>query len=130
MPLTWRRRRFGRLAAWPGLLEPEDTSPHPLALFYRGYRGRRGNAPIPAPYAETRDVLLELARHPGDFVGFNGGSGGSGQVTWTRDGRLSRESSDPGQYGFRRRNVTMTEAQRMIGILAEEDRVAIDELAS
>lgn len=127
VPLTWRRRRFGRLASWPGGPEPQDASPRPLEVFYRGHRGRRKDTPTPVSYVEARDVLLELDPHPGNFAGFIGRSGGRLQVTWTRDGTLSLESSDPARRRSRRRDVTMTEAERMIRILAEEDRVAVDE---
>ncbi|WP_049562752.1 DUF6891 domain-containing protein [Nonomuraea sp. SBT364] len=128
VPLTWRRRRFGRLATWPGGRDPEDTAPQPLQVFYCGYRGRVENAQVPMSLAEARNVLLELAPYEGNFAGFIGRSEGCVQVAWTRNGHLSLDSPDPANRLFRRRDVSMTEAENMITILADEDRVAIDEL--
>ncbi|WP_157963505.1 DUF6891 domain-containing protein [Actinocorallia populi] len=128
VPLTWRRRRFGHLAAWPGGPGPEDTAPHPLHVFYSGYQNRVENAEVPMSLAEARNVLLELPPYEGNFAGFVGRSEGCVQVAWTRDGDLSLDSPDPENRCFRRRNVTMAEAEKMITILADEDRVAIDEL--
>ncbi|MFI0371019.1 DUF6891 domain-containing protein [Actinomadura sp. 1N219] len=129
VPLTWRRRRFGPLATWPDGPAPEPTTPL-LEVFYSGYRGGVQNAEVPMSLGEARSVLLELAPYDGNFAGFVGRSEGCVQVTWTKAGDLSLDSPDPENRCFRRRNVTMTEAETMITILAEQDRVAIEDLGN
>ncbi|MCO5993085.1 DUF6891 domain-containing protein [Actinoallomurus rhizosphaericola] len=121
VPMTWRRRRFGRLAAWPGGPEPEDAGP--LTVTYRDYaRGRGEDDGVPMPLAGARQVLLGLTPRKGDFATFEGRSGAIVQLIWEDGPRLWLESPDTTTQSSRGRHVTPAEAEEAIRVLADEDR--------
>ncbi|GAA0368671.1 hypothetical protein NE235_04090 [Actinoallomurus spadix] len=127
VPMTWRRRRFGRLAAWPGGPAPEDAAP--LKVTYRDYaRGCGEDAPVPMPLAAARRVLLDLTPRTGGFATFEGRSGAIVQVIWEDGPRLWLESPDAATRSSRGRHVTPAEAEEMIRVLADEDRADLTRL--
>ncbi|MEV5748014.1 hypothetical protein AB0L00_09365 [Actinoallomurus sp. NPDC052308] len=127
VPLTWRRRRFGRLAAWPGGPEPENAGP--LMVTYRDYaRGRGEDDAVPMPLAAARRTLLDLTPRKGNFATFEGRSGAIVQMIWEDGPRLWLESPDVATRSSRGRHVTPAEAEDLIRVLAEEDRADLARL--
>ncbi|MET8867211.1 hypothetical protein ABZW11_30065 [Nonomuraea sp. NPDC004580] len=129
VPLTWRRRRFGRLATWPGGPSPSSTGPYHLTVSYCDYRlGRYEDEPVPMSLAQARSLLLDLIPRAGNFAVFVGRSGGVIQMRWEDGRRLWLEAPDQEARHSRGRHVTPDEADDLVTILAREDRVAIDRL--
>ncbi|MEV0403831.1 hypothetical protein [Actinoallomurus sp. NPDC050550] len=127
VPITWRRRRFGELAAWPGGPEPETAGP--LKVTYCDYARRRAqDDAVPMSLAESRGVLLDLRPRKGNFATFEGRSGAIVQMMWEDGPRLWLESPDSTAQCSRGRHVTPSEADELIGVLAEEDRVDLARL--
>lgn len=119
--LTWRRRRFGPLAEWPGA-EPASTD-RPLKISYCDRpRGRVHNAWIPASFLHARDVLLTMTPYTGNFINFALVSGGGLIASWGPGPTLTFEIPlDEDSH----REVTVAEAERLVSVLADEGRVAL-----
>jgi hypothetical protein len=129
VPLTWRRRRFGRLATWPGGSAPAAAGPDRLAVNYCDYqRGRYEDEPAPMSLAEARTVLLDLTPRTNNFAVFKARSGGVVQMRWERGRRLWLETLDQAARCSRGRHVTPDEADDLVTVLSREDRVALDRL--
>ncbi|GAA4057333.1 DUF6891 domain-containing protein [Actinomadura miaoliensis] len=129
VPLTWRRRRFGRFAAWPDGPAPAVPVPGGLSVSYCDYRrGRYEDRPVPVSLAEARTVLHALTPRENNFAVFEGRSGGVVQMRWEKGRRLWLESPDPAAGCSRGRHVTPDEADDLVAVLAREDRVALDRL--
>jgi hypothetical protein len=127
VPLTWRRRRFGRLAAWPGGPEPVATGP--LRVTYCDYaRNRVQDDTIVLSFAESRRVLLDLTPRKGNFATFEGRSGTIVQVIWEDGPQLWLESPDTEAQCSRGRHVTPAEAEDLVRVLADEDRADLARL--
>ncbi|GAA4634054.1 hypothetical protein GCM10023196_074070 [Actinoallomurus vinaceus] len=125
--MTWRERRFGELAAWPGGPEPEVAGP--LQVTYCDYaRGRTQDDAVAMSLAESRRVLVDLTPRKGNFATFEGRSGAIVQVMWEDGPRLWLESPDSDARCSRGRHVTPSEAEELIGVLADEDRVDLARL--
>jgi hypothetical protein len=127
--LTWRRRRFGRLATWPGGPAPSASGPDHLAVRYCDYqRGRYEDEAVPMSLAEAKTVLLDLTPQANNFAVFEGRSGGVIQICWEKGRRLWLETLDRTARCSRGRHVTPDEADDLVTALAREDRVALDRL--
>ncbi|GAB3987470.1 hypothetical protein GCM10029978_106410 [Actinoallomurus acanthiterrae] len=127
VPMTWRERRFGGLATWPGGPEPESDGP--LQVTYCDYAGgSEQTLAVPMSFAEARLVLIRLRPRKGNFATFEGRSGAIVQVMWEDGPRLWLESPDPAARCSRGRHVTPAEAEELIGVLADEDRVDLARL--
>jgi hypothetical protein len=127
VPMTWRRRRFGRLATWPGGPEPEAAGP--LRVTYCDYgRGGAQDEAVPMSLAESRRVLLDLTPRKGNFATFEGRSGDVVQMIWEDGPRLWLESPDTAARCSRGRHVTPAEAEDLIRVLADEDRADLARL--
>ncbi|MCG5469610.1 hypothetical protein LADH09A_003528 [Micromonospora sp. LAH09] len=105
-------------AALPG---PPDF----LEATYQ-YRGRF-QKDVPLDAAEARLLLRAMRPLSRDFLTAFGRSGGCVQVAWERDG-LWLEELDTARSTSTGRIATIGEAERMLTVLATEDRVPIDEL--
>lgn len=91
--------------------------------------GRRyDEQPQPQTLAECLEWLRALPQKAGDFLVCVGRSGGVVQVMWHEGARLWLETPEPELRRSRGRHVGLDEAERMITLLACEDRVAVDEL--
>ncbi|MEV4800458.1 hypothetical protein AB0K18_10625 [Nonomuraea sp. NPDC049421] len=131
VPLAWRRRRFGRLATWPGGPPPASPDPHHMTVTYCDYRrGRYEDEPVPMPLEQARSLLLDLTPRKGNFAVFIGRSGGVIQMRWEDGRRLWLETPDQEARHSRGRHVTLDEADDLVTTLAREDRVAIDHLGN
>jgi hypothetical protein len=129
VPLTWRRRRFGRLATWPGGASPAASGPDHLAVNYCDYqRGRYEDEPLPMSLAEAKTILLDLTPQANNFAVFEGRSGGIIQMRWEKGRRLWLETLDQTARCSRGRHVTPDEADDLVTVLAREDRIALDRL--
>ncbi|WP_214321788.1 DUF6891 domain-containing protein [Nonomuraea sediminis] len=129
VPLTWRRRRFGRLAGRPGGPAPAAPGPERLAVTYCDYRRGRGvDEPVAMSLAEARTVLLDLTPVADNFAVFEGPSGGVVQMCWEQGRRLWLETLDQANRCSYGRHVTPDEAHDLVTVLAREDRVAVDRL--
>jgi hypothetical protein len=131
VPLTWRRRRFGRLATWPGGFTSAAPGPDHLAVNYCDYqRGRYEDEPVPMSLAEARTVLLDLTPQANNFAVFEGRSGGIIQMRWEKGRRLWLETLDQAARCSRGRHVAPDEADDLVTVLAREDHVALDRLGN
>ncbi|WP_285493478.1 hypothetical protein [Actinomadura sp. NBRC 104425] len=130
VPLTWRRRRFGRFAVWPGGPAPAAApGPGGLSVSYCDHRrGHHEDRPVPVSLAEARTVLHALTPWENNFAVFEGRSGEVVQMRWKKGRRLWLESPDPAARCSRGRHVTPDEADDLVTALAREDRVALDRL--
>ncbi|MFG1839527.1 DUF6891 domain-containing protein [Micromonospora sp. NPDC049175] len=82
---------------------------------------------VPLDAAEACLLLRAMRPLSRDFLTAFGRSGGCVQATWERDG-LWLEELDTAQATSTGRIATVAEAERMLTVLATEDRVPIDEL--
>ncbi|WP_203857013.1 DUF6891 domain-containing protein [Plantactinospora mayteni] len=82
---------------------------------------------VPLTLWESVDVLRRMPVRTGAWASFLGRSGGIVQVRWA-ERRLWLETPDPEAAASVGRHVTIPEAERMVGVLAVEDRVAVAEL--
>lgn len=91
----------------------------------------RGHADLPVPQA-LDDCLARVrnhvARDVGNFATFTARSGAVVQLRTEADGRLWLETPDPARREARGRHVTLAEAERVITVLARENRSAVEEL--
>ena len=127
VPMTWRERRFGPLAAWPGGPEPADGGT--LQVTYCDYaRGRAQDDAVLVSFAESRQVLRDLTPRKGNFATFEGRSGDIVQMMWEDGPRLWLESPDATARVSRGRHVTPAEAEEMIIVLADEGRADLSRL--
>ncbi|MGH3388059.1 MAG: DUF6891 domain-containing protein [Actinomadura sp.] len=126
VPLTWRRRRFGRLAAWPGATEPAGAGP--LTVTSYDHVRRTEDQAVPVSFEEGRQRLLDLTPRDGNFVAFEGRSGRVLQAMWQAGPRLWLESPDVAARCSRGRHVTLDEAEELLRVLATEGRLALDRL--
>ncbi|MFI0371023.1 DUF6891 domain-containing protein [Actinomadura sp. 1N219] len=125
--VTYRRRRSGRLAAWPDGPAPPVPGTDRLDVTYSDYaRGRNAEDPMPMTLAEARGLLLELTPYADNFAVFEGRSGDVAQVIWETGPRLWLEFPDPAARRSHGRHVTVAEAEDIISVLAAEDRAALD----
>lgn len=93
----------------------------------RGY----ASLPVPAALDECLDrIRIHLTRDPGNLASFNGRSGAIVQLVHEGGGRLWLEAPDPAARLARGRHVSVTEAERMLTVLAREDRSAVSELGN
>ncbi|GGO01570.1 DUF6891 domain-containing protein [Micromonospora parathelypteridis] len=107
---------------------PAATQPAPpnfLEATYQ-YRGSVQKG-VPLDAAETRLLLHAMRPLSFDFLTAFGRSGGCVQVAWEPDG-LWLEELDSARSTSTGRIATIGEAERMLTVLATEDRVPIDEL--
>ncbi|TDC80312.1 hypothetical protein [Actinomadura sp. 7K507] len=119
--LTWRRRRLGRLAAWPGG-EPAPSE-QPLSISYCDMpRVGVENAWLPASFQEARDVLLTMAPYTGNYINFKIPAGGGLIAAWGPGPALTFELPGDEDSG---RDVTITEAEEILSVLAHEGRIAL-----
>jgi hypothetical protein len=126
VPLTWWRRRLGRLAVHPHHRDVDGA-----AESYRLdviYAGRKGDESVLMTVEECCDLLMRMAPRDGNFVSCKAESGAVVQVIWEEGMRLWAESPDMAARCSRGRHVTLGEAKNMITILAREGRVALDRL--
>ncbi|MEU8389672.1 hypothetical protein [Micromonospora sp. NPDC048842] len=82
---------------------------------------------VPLDAAEARLLLRAMRPLSTDFLTAFGRSGGCVQVAWERDG-LWLEELDTLRSTSTGRIATIGEAERMLTVLATEDRVPVDEL--
>ncbi|MEU7614359.1 hypothetical protein [Micromonospora sp. NPDC049204] len=82
---------------------------------------------VPLDAAEARLLLRAMRPLSRDFLTASGRSGGCVQATWERDG-LWLEELDTARATSTGRIATVAEAERLLTVLATEDRVGIDEL--
>ncbi|GLY90962.1 hypothetical protein [Actinoallomurus iriomotensis] len=96
-------------------------------------RRRYDSEAHPASLEECLEWLRALCPHDGNFLVFCGRSGGCVQMMWqskpeSQEPRLWLETPELEHRRSRGRHVTLDEAERMITVLAREDRVAVDDL--
>ncbi|XRQ09081.1 DUF6891 domain-containing protein, partial [Actinomadura welshii] len=119
--LTWRRRRFGPLAAWPGAEPPAGG---PLEISYCNLpRGEVQNGWVPASFLHARDVLLTTTPYAGNFINFKPAASGGGLIAMWRPGPVLNFEIPLDEDSAR--SVTIAEAERLVSTLAEEGRVAL-----
>ncbi|HEY8480244.1 MAG TPA: hypothetical protein VIL71_10480 [Spirillospora sp.] len=125
VPLTWRRRRFGRLAEYPGA-EPAPSD-RPLLVSYTDKKRRVEQWKwIPASVPHARDVLLTTTPYDGSFMGFSHTSGAGFSAYWKPGPVLVAEVIGDLDGA---RPVSISEAERLVSVLAREGRVALDDPA-
>jgi hypothetical protein len=92
-----------------------------------------GHADLPVPQV-LDDCLArvrnQITRDAGNFATFTARSGAVVQVLMEADGRLWLETPSPATHQVRGRHVTIDEAERMITVLARQDRSAVEELGN
>jgi hypothetical protein len=119
VPLTWQRRRHGRLAAHPGRAE------EPAAAL----RAIIDNGPMESMTLQgCLDELMRMRPVDGNFMVFQAPSGVSFQVMWNEGPTLWGEWPDPSVRASRGRNLSLAEAREMIKILAHDGRSGADDL--
>jgi hypothetical protein len=96
-------------------------------------RRRYDSEAHPTSLEECLEWLRALCPHDGNFLVFCGRSGGCVQMMWqskpeSQEPRLWLETPELEHRRSRGRHVTLDEAERMITVLAREDRVAVDDL--
>ncbi|AVT32683.1 hypothetical protein C6361_28070 [Plantactinospora sp. BC1] len=96
----------------------EATWEHSAGREYQG---------VPLSLRESVDLLRRMPVRTGAWVSFLGRSGGIVQMRW-KERRLWLETPDPEAAASLGRHVTIPEAERMVGVLAVEDRVAVADL--
>ncbi|MBB4930873.1 hypothetical protein F4561_001693 [Lipingzhangella halophila] len=106
--------------------EPPETMLH-MSVSDRERR-RHDDAVHPENLDGCLRWLRALAPSAGNFLVLEARSGGVVQVMWHEGERLWLETPEPERRRWRGRHVALEEAERMITILAREDRVAVDEL--
>lgn len=82
---------------------------------------------VPLDLAECLDLLRRMPPRTDSWFTFQGASGGVVQMRWDH-GQLWLETPDPDRGTSTGRNVDVPTAERMITILATEDRVAVTDL--
>ncbi|GIE36976.1 hypothetical protein Ait01nite_100210 [Actinoplanes italicus] len=105
-------------------------SPEPDLLdvtFQAMPTGARQPLGRPMTSAEAIDVLRRLPTRTDSWLSALGRSGGCVQMRW-ENGRLWLETPDPAVSASVGKHATLAEAERMLTVLATEDRVAISEL--
>ncbi|MGK5552164.1 DUF6891 domain-containing protein [Actinomadura kijaniata] len=122
LPLTWRRRRYGRLDRWPGAPEAERG---PLTVSFHDEARERSEEEQPMSFAACRGVLYDLVPVPGSFLVCAGASGAVAQAVWEPGPRLWMETPDGAARRSHGRHVTPDEAVSVIRALAERDRVTL-----
>ncbi|MFF0155466.1 DUF6891 domain-containing protein [Micromonospora sp. NPDC005203] len=101
------------------------ASPDFLEVTYQHRDDTRRGVPVDA--AEACLLLRAIRPLSRDYLTAFGRSGGCVQVAWERDG-LWLEELDTDRATSTGRIATVAEAERMLTVLATEDRVPIDEL--
>ncbi|MBO3737079.1 DUF6891 domain-containing protein [Actinoplanes flavus] len=89
--------------------------------------GPAESAGRPMTIAEVTDVLRRLPTRTGSWLSAVGRSGGCVQVVWEEAG-LWLETPDVEAAASVGKHTTLDDAERMLGVLADEDRVAVREL--
>ncbi|MEU8422198.1 hypothetical protein AB0C15_15130 [Micromonospora sp. NPDC048835] len=115
------RRLTGRAVPAAALPTPPDF----LETTYQYRDDSQKDVPLDA--AEACLLLRAMRPLSRDFLTALGRSGGCVQVAWERDG-LWLEELDPARATSTGRIATVAEAERMLTVLATQDRVPIDEL--
>lgn len=120
VPLSWRRRRHGRLAVHPG--QAPDLAP-------AGELGVTcGDGLEQLTLRGSLDGLMRMTPVDGNFMVFRAPSGVTFQVMWHEGPRLWGEWPDPSIRASRGRYLSLQEAREMVAILAREGRSGADEL--
>ncbi|MFE9691472.1 DUF6891 domain-containing protein [Micromonospora sp. NPDC005806] len=124
-------RRPATVGRYDGMVllgRPRTTAPGPVDVLDATYEYStgRGNA-VALEAEEAVAIAHRLQPHTRDFLSCLGRSGGVVQMGWEAD-RLWLETPHPETATVTGRHVTLAEAERMITILATEDRVAVLEL--
>ncbi|MBO2459351.1 DUF6891 domain-containing protein [Actinomadura violacea] len=126
VPLTWRRRRFGGLAAGPGEPAPEPPAGDRVDVTFCDYhRGRHADDDVPMTLAGAKDVLAALTPWKDNFAVFEGLSGGVLQVCWEEGRRLWLERPDAEARCSHGRYATPSEVEDLLAVLAREGDVAV-----
>jgi hypothetical protein len=122
---------FGGAAFEPAVLEAQRPPEHMLMMCVNDSERRRHDRDDhPASLEECLRWLDALAPTDGNHLAFAGRSEGVVQMRWQGPGepRLWLETPEPAHHCSRGRYVTRDEAATVIGALAREDRVAVDDL--
>ncbi|MGC5020448.1 DUF6891 domain-containing protein [Micromonospora sp. DT47] len=118
----------GRYDGMALLGRPPATTPAPADFVEATYEHSVGHGNLVAlEAAEAAAIAHQLRPHTRDFLACGGRSGGVVQMCWEAD-RLWLETPHPETATVTGRHVTPAEAERMITILATEDRIAVGEL--
>ncbi|MEU4569933.1 hypothetical protein [Micromonospora sp. NPDC023956] len=105
-------------AGEPGLIEVTyQTNPN----------GPNESDGLPLRWDETAEIVRRMPTRTGSWLSAITPSGGIVQMSWD-DGQLWLETPHPDEATSTGTHATVQEAERMLRILAEEDRVAIAEL--
>ncbi|MEV5826250.1 hypothetical protein AB0L25_11795 [Spirillospora sp. NPDC052242] len=120
--LTWRRRRYGRLAAYPG--SPPPAAQTVSVSYENGPSGGGQFGELPVTPAQARDVLLTVTPYMGNFINFITPTK-SLIAIWDPGPRLKFEIPDPAKRCYYSRHVTIEEAEEVVTVLATEDRIAL-----
>lgn len=122
VPLTWRRRRYARLAAYPGSPPPTAQT---VSVSYENAPSGGGQAEeLPVTPAQARDLLLTLTPYTGNYINFITPTK-SLIATWDPGPRLKFEIPDPENRCYHSRHVTIEEAEEIVTTLATEDHLAL-----
>lgn len=127
VPMTWRVRRHGRLAAYPGRPEPESPT---LAVSIQDNARGRLQEEWPMTFADLRAALLDLPPVEQSFFVCVSPSGKTVQGMWQAGERLWVEYPDPGARASFGHFVTVDEALGVLRILTDHDRIALADLGS
>ncbi|MFC4912532.1 DUF6891 domain-containing protein [Actinomadura gamaensis] len=125
VPMTWRVRRHGRLAAYPG--RPEAPGPV-LTVSVQDLARGTWQEDWPMTFPEVRSLLLDLPPVAGSFFVCATPSERVVQGMWEGGDRLWAEqlvAEERASYG---RSVTLDEALGVLRVLAEEGRYSLGEL--
>lgn len=123
-----RPATVGRYDGMALLGRPWTTTPGPADFLEANYEHSTGHGnAVALEAAEAVAIAHRLQPHTRDFLSCLGRSGGVVQMCWKAD-RLWLETPHPESATATGRHVTLAEAERMITILATEDRVAVAEL--
>jgi uncharacterized protein DUF6891 len=127
VPLTWQRRRTGRLAAWAGGGAARNGV-SALRVTWCDYVRRMEDRDVRMSFAEARQCLFDLVPRDGNFIAFESGSGRVLQAMWQAGPELWLESPDVAAQCSRGRHVTLAEAEELLRILATEGRLVLERL--
>lgn len=125
VPMTWRVRRYGRLAAHPGRPEPQSPT---LEVSIQDCARGTWQQDWPIAFAELRAALLDLPPVEGSFFICVSSSGATVQGMWQARERLWVEYLDERARASFGRFITMDEALDVLRVLTDEDRITLADL--
>jgi hypothetical protein len=111
-----------------GAEQPPAGEPDVLDVTYEmNPNGPNQSAGLPLGWKEAAEIVRRMPTRTGSWLSALSPSGAIVQMSWN-DGRLWLETPHPDDAASTGKHATVEEAEQMLRILAEEDRVAIADL--